>query len=55
MLSATGLEKIAINEALIICLEFFVNQIFFFLGKKEVYLYNGGLFGHLWKVSKYRN
>ena len=48
MLSATGLEKIAINEALIPCLEFFVNQIFFFfLGKKEVYLYNGGLFGHL--------
>ena len=32
MLSATGLEKIAINEALIICLEFFVNQIFFFFG-----------------------
>lgn len=40
MLSATGLEKIAINEALIPCLEIFVNRIFFLGGKKQVYLYN---------------
>ena len=39
MLSATGLEKIAINEALIICLEFFVNQIFFFFGVRRRFIY----------------